>query len=361
MPNDIELDRVETIAAIVDELLQDPATVDAIADDGWPRPMVERGLALHAKTWRADEIADALRVELAVLTEHRTPRTMTHIWPALPGAGVTSVLQSWMLGIDRIGIRPSRRGANFGRHFVDTWRRHDDRVFLTENYREAERVVVSGSDETIAALIGELGHDRIVGYGDRQSFAVVVDDEHFDAHYANLALDVAMWFGRGCLSAHAVVLRGSSEERAVRFAAELAAALESVERELYGAWSADEGMFAARAQAMGVAEFDSEVTIFGALLGYVELRRDAWDGSPRPASTVVVCPDGPQSIGLHPRHRQAMVWGGSMPDGRDPAAEFAVSLVCAPGNLQAPPPDWRHDGVSNAAALLGLRSGRIGL
>ena len=46
------------------------------------------------------------------------PRSITHVWPALPGAGVTPVLLAAQLGIEHQSIRPSSRGRHFAERFA---------------------------------------------------------------------------------------------------------------------------------------------------------------------------------------------------------------------------------------------------
>lgn len=348
----------ELLAEIVAALLVDPATIDAVVADGWPRPMAEAGFALHARTWDIAAMAAALEHEMDQLPGFTTvPASVTHVWPALPGAGVAPLLYAALLGVPRQQVRASRRGAAFARHFVELWRRYDAGLTLVDTLAPADRYVVSGSDETVARVIQGVGAERVVGYGDRQSFAVVVPDPALDlaAVAEGVAVDVAMWFGKGCFSAHAVFFVGA-EPRAREFGALLADALRRREDELLGGW-ADDGMAAARMQGLGLAEF--QTTVWPARLGWVELR-SRWDGAPRPANAVVLCPcaDPAAVIELDVAHRQGVAWAGP---GAERAASLGVTRICRPGELQAPEPAWPHDGVSNAAALLGLHSGRIGL
>lgn len=325
----------ERVAALFDS-----TTIDAVVRDGWPRPMVEAGFALHRRTWDIDAMFTALEVELGELDAVPSPpASMTHVWPALPGAGVSPMLWAALLGVPNQKIRSSHRTEHFARRFADVFD-----LELTTSL-DAERVVVSGSDETIAHICEQVGEDRVAGYGDRRSFAVA--DRDTDVHA--LATDVVMWFGRGCFSAQAVLFVGPGLED---FAARLAGAIARREQEL--APNIDETLFAQRAQAIGVAQFETRV--WPARLGWVELR-ERWTMRAMSPDVVAICAcETPaEVIDVPARHRQGVAWGlpGEAPD-------LGVTRVCAPGELQAPEPGWRHDGVVNAAALLGLSSGRMG-
>ena len=314
-------------------------TIDAVVRDGWPRPMVEAGFELHRHTWDVVAMEGALAVELSELGEPpESPRSVTHVWPALPGAGVSPVLWTALLGVESQKIRASRRSQHFAQRCADVFG-----MELTDSL-DADRVVVSGSDETVAAVCEQVGAGRVVGYGDRRSFAVADVNTDVEA----LALDVVMWFGRGCFSAQAVLFVGEGLEE---FAARLADTIARTEREL--APNIDEGMFAQRAQAIGVAQFETRV--WPARLGWVELR-DRWTMRATPPDVIAICPcvNPLDVVEVPPRHRQGVAWGlpGEPPD-------LSVTRVCRPGELQRPEPGWRHDGVSNTAALLGLASGRI--
>lgn len=347
--------RVETLTAVVESLFG-AETIDAVVADGWPRPMVEAGFALHRRTWDVARLAAALCEECAALSARPAPPgTLTHVWPALPGAGVTPVLHGALLGVPRQRIKPGRRAAHFAARFVDVWRQFDDTLELVQTLGTSDRYVVSGSDATVAAIVAHASEDRIVGYGDRHSFAVVVDDGDACRHVEALATDVVMWFGRGCFSAGAVLFVGE-QAPGLAFGAALAEAVARREHEL--APYLEDDVFAARGQALGVAEF--ETTVWRARLGWVELR-ERWSAPPREADVValVICDDPDAALNVPPHRRQGVAWCG--PRTRHFASIARdVTRVCEAGELQAPPPEWAHDGVSNAAALLGLRSGRIG-
>lgn len=88
--------------------------------------------------------------------------------------------------------------------------------------RRADRVVAMGSDATLAALRAELAPGVLLGFGHRFSVAWWTDPAQADA----LALDLALFDGRGCMSPVAVF--SPIPDAGVR----LAAALDRVEARL---------------------------------------------------------------------------------------------------------------------------------
>jgi len=254
-------DRLQTI---LDDLFDD-ALHDAVVADGWPRPMVVEGFALHRRTWDPAQILETIEQELALgaQAERSVPGSMAHLWPALPGAGVTPLLYAWLLGVRDLRIKPSSRGHHFARHFVDVWNRHDGDVSLVgDAWAQADHVVVSGTDETIAAVETRVGPDRVTGYGHRVSMAIVEADGHELRWVDDLATDIVMWHQQGCFSVHGVWFGGEDWRP---FAAALGDAIAKAERRLGTDFS--EAQLAQRVQARGVAEFETE--LFGPGLGWV--------------------------------------------------------------------------------------------
>lgn len=357
--------------------------VRAIVADGWPEPMAREGLALHERTWQLAGLVQALERELQVVgglqalegaTPHAravAPRHVIHVWPALPGAGLTPVLLGWLLGA-RQTIRPSSRGMYFAMHLHDVFREcaagqlaHTPIAMefdaIKPDWRDADALIVSGQDDTVAALHEFLGRPRhrarptLIGYGHRVSFAVIVDDGSNqpldDAD--RLARDVVMWHQTGCFSARAVVFCGSPQ-RATLMAEALGDAIAREEARL-GAQTLDAGALAKRAQARGVAEFMGQ--LHGAGLGWVQPTRTPWRGEQVSAHTVTLhtipsleALDTALSIpshqlqgvalGTYRGQTERLAWA-------DALALRGATRICRPGTLQSPPPGWMHDGWPN--------------
>lgn len=353
-------------------------TVSAIVADGWPEAMVRAGLELHRQTWQTEDIAEVFETEMSAVGGVEAlealgnaerldglgiirPDNIVHIWPALPGAGLTPVLFGALLGV-RQWIRPSRRAGSFARHVVELWPTDDIPLELIESdgdWSFGDVIVVSGRDETIDAVkqrledVAPSGGTTVTGYGHRVSFAVIIDHEELDISSVaeRLATDTVMWHQSGCFSARGVVFCGDPE-RAAEFGAELGAAIAAEELRL-DARSIDEASLAERAQARGVAEFDGR--LWGDGLGWVQQNEEAFDGhwiAPHAVSLHRIdrLEELVDIVTLPPDHIQGVALTAPT-DVRRQAAEILGKLgatrICSPGRLQAPPAKWRHDGRPN--------------
>ncbi len=351
------------IDAICGELLanQREAVVDAIVADGWPRTMVEAGLDLHAVTWNADDILRAYQAEIAAEGyDHpppNVPEDVLHIWPKLPGAGVTPVFYGLALDVPVQRIRASSRGGHFAEVFTSIAARHAPRRVVLDEVAaiDGSVIVVSGSDETVAAVGLEMsnagGTGRLIGYGHRVSFAVVEGG----AKVADrVAQDVVMWHQYGCFSCRAVTVVGDQAD-ADRFAIELARSIAHWERE-WDATELDDATFGQRAQALGLAEFSGPV--FRAEIGWVERRKGLPDGAW--IAPHVVCVHHAATIddvqyALPRNQMQGIALAGSgrfLGAMQDRAESLGATRVCRVGELQAPPASWPHDGRPNVLGWL---------
>lgn len=354
---------IPLIRSICGELLagRRSEVVDAITADGWPRTMVEAGLDLHGITWNAVELFRAYEAELAAADLSHPPPgipdEVLHIWPKLPGAGVTPVLYGLALGVPRQRIRPSSRGVNFADIFASIVALHAPRrIVLDDNPSiDSEVVVVSGSDDTLAAVGLEMsntgGTGRLIGYGHRVSFALV---EARSRVADRVAEDIVMWHQYGCFSCRAVVVVGDVAA-ADRFAQDLARAIAECERR-WDATFLDDGTAAQRAQALGLAEFS--VPVYKAEVGWVERRKGMPDGgwiAPHTVSVHHANTISDVGFDLPSQHLQAIAMAGS--------AEFVqaatrhvervgATRICRVGELQAPPASWPHDGRPNVLGWL---------
>ncbi|MEZ4458628.1 MAG: acyl-CoA reductase [bacterium] len=326
--------RLVTARGWVTRLLSSEA-IAAVVADGWPEPMVHAGFRLHEHTWNVDAIIREIQRENVPV--ERLPRHVQHVWPALPGAGVTPLLYSYLVGVPRNTFRPSRRGTNFGTLAQEVGLERQDEIY-------ADVVVASGSDDTIAAL-QKLNHARVVGYGHRVSIALA---SKLDA--VGHAADVVMWHQQGCFSLRGIVFVGSDHD-ARTFCAALAEQIAEHEN----CWDARPGELGLgqRAQALGVAEFTSEV--FLAHYGFVTLSAQPLDGAWRaPHAVQVVRVERAEQITSAVAIARHHVQGVSIDDERfrDVAWRLGATRVCRPGSLQAPEPEWQHDGLPNVGVLI---------
>lgn len=384
--------RISFVRRLVESLFtRFEETVEAVVADGWPEAMVRRGFMLHRRTWDVDALCEALEQELrgvggvgalerfsdaggtATLSSRVfPPRAMVHLWPALPGAGLSPVLFGWLLGARQI-VRPSSRGTYFAQLLLERCREldHQGRPMLElelgaldKRWKELDAVIASGSDETLLMLREFLDHPphrgrpTLLGYGHRVSFGVVVDDGTPQAFEIarDFATDIVMWHQLGCFSARAMIFCGP-HQRARQFAAALGAAIAEAERAL-DARQLDEATLARRAQARGVAELLG--TLHGDGVGWVQLANSPWYGDTVSAHTVTlhtlsslgelhhalkVPPHQLQGVALHAPPQARAAW-------REALARRGVTRICAPGALQSPHAGWMHDSIPNTLDLL---------
>lgn len=354
--------RVEAVGCFIDALFASDFE-GAVVADGWPRAMVRAGFELHCRTWNAERLAAALVEELAQVDDYVLPKSVTHIWPALPGAGLTPVLFGWLLGVPQ-KIRVSRRGQNFGA-LVGELLGPASGIEMTREIGGSEVVVVSGSDETLAAVGAQLGDgQRLIGYGHRASFGVVVDSPalDLDAVADGFARDAVMWHQMGCFSVRGVVFVGD-KKRKIAFAGALGNAIEDVER-LFEATQLDEGALGRRAQALGMARFTGPV--YGRGIGWVQMQSTPYVGaqiSPHVVTLHHVLEIGKLDavVQVPANQVQGVALGIAEGDARRGAVlgwlgEVGATLVGEPGDLQAPPAEWRHDARPNVLEWFGRRS-----
>ena len=372
--------------------------VQAIEADGWPRAMAEAGLEHHHHTWNIDGLLEALELELTGLGGLEAlerpvsvpqlpggrrlvvPQEVVHVWPALPGAGLTPLLMGWLLGCPRQVIRPSSRGRTLAMELFRSWQQLPeapgpvrDALTLTgqeASWSTADVVVLSGSDETVAQIHRFLGspHPRqrpqLVAYGHRVSLALIDgrDGPPPPPIAAALAHDTVLWHQTGCFSPRAVIYCGPSQAEAEAFGRLLGDQIAVAERALQ-ATRPNDALLAERAQALGLAELLGVPRYAGeGGLGWVQPERGPFRGeriAPHVLSLHHITGAGAlaEAIAVDPSQLQ----GAALycPDGGprraawiEALAQRGVTRVCRPGHLQRPPPDWLHDGAVNALGWL---------
>lgn len=387
--------RREGLEALIAALFEDEtALLGSVAADDWSEAMVEAGFRRHAETWAPGALVDALDRELesvggvdALEDESpgsqalRRPETIAHVWPRLPGAGLTPVLFGALLGAEQI-LRPSSRAGGFASYLSDTWEPIDQLPPLAvdegDTWRVADVVVASGTDATIGEIRRQLQETRgargwrLNGYGHRVSLAVVddgssrkhaSDDDTVDLETIadELAADAVLWHQSGCFSLQGVLFAGD-RTRLEAFARALGDAIERWEERL-DARLDEIGQLARRAQARNVAEIEHEV--FGEGDGWAEIRDGAFSGA-TPAPHVVSCHglEGPESLektlAIAPHHLQGIALALTDSESARRGSwirhltDCGATRICSPGQLQRPPAAWWHDGRPNVLEWLSV-------
>jgi acyl-CoA reductase-like NAD-dependent aldehyde dehydrogenase len=232
---------------------------------------------------------------------------------------------------------------------------------------EADCVIATGSDETVAAVAARLRPPRrLVSYGHRLSVAALGDaatrGEALERAAVGLALDVALWDQQGCLSPIAVYVASPDGAAADRVAKALAAALADAETD----WP--RGAVAEHA-AVAIAHERASAELREAAGRRVSVHAgEAWtvvreeDARLRPAPLhrfVRVHPvEGPEALleALAPLGPHLAAIGldgfGEAPPGLPRAlADLGASRLCPVGMLQCPPLSWHHEGLGVLAPL----------
>lgn len=129
----------------------------------------------------------------------------------------------------------AERDEHLGRCIAACYWPGGDRACEDVVLSSVDLVVASGGDEAIADL-SRRARGRLIGYGDRLSFAVITRDVAADLSAADhaasgLALDTAVWDQRGCLSPQLCLVEGDFE-LAMDFGARVFRALATQAREL---------------------------------------------------------------------------------------------------------------------------------
>jgi hypothetical protein len=225
-------------------------------------------------------------------------------------------------------------------------------------------VVAYGDDATLEAL----QRPNLIGFGSRVSGALIapdgIDQSRIDGIVESLARDVALFEQLGCLSLHHVFVVSHDAHAARELAIRMSNALERI----------GESMPPARipvrdaAEIRGVRERARWRTIAGGPVELFEGRGLDW--------TVVFEPKA-DSFQISPGFRTVQVSGvrdlaefraciGSVSgrieamavigdDCEIEARAMGIPYVCAPGEMQSPPLDWRHGGGDFRDLMLGPR------
>ena len=229
---------------------------------------------------------------------------------------------------------------------------HEEMLLAT-----ADVVVLTGGEPALASLARRV-RGRLVTHGPRLSVAAVGRDalEETERVANALALDVALYEQRGCLSPRAVYVETGGRLAPRDFAERLAAALDTLAERLPPAPASVEERAAARLLRTG-AEWAPGTAVMAGPGGTVVYDDDL---AFRPTTAA-------RSLRVHPI-RSLDILPALLPSaqiecvglaGRDPRAlvpalrERGVSRLCPPGRMQRPPLTWPRGQQAPLGALLG--------
>lgn len=196
----------------------------------------------------------------------------------------------------------------------------------------ADRVVLMGSDATLAGLQTGLG-ERLLGFGHRFSVAWWEDP----AHAEDLALDLALYDGRGCMSPVAVF--SPIPDAAARLADAMAALEVRLPR---GRLTPAEG--ASVRERTALARVLGRATV-GPAWAVLELPVERFTPAGLPRVATVHTASFPAFLAaIEPFAPSLSVLGTDRPTG-------LTVRECALGRMQLPPLDRLHDGVDWLRAI----------
>lgn len=200
--------------------------------------------AIETSTTVRREIGEAA----SVLAGHRPVGRVAMILPANVETAVVRPLVWALLARNAVGLRVSSRHAGLAPVLLETLREEDaplaralvlvrsdreDRAVRASLAAWADRLHVWGRDETVAAVRADLDDARIVSHGSGLSLAFVTREGALrldTGAFGQLALDVARYDQRGCLSPHAVLVEEGASVSAADVALRLHQALCALER-----------------------------------------------------------------------------------------------------------------------------------
>lgn len=237
-------------------------------------------------------------------------------------------------------------------------------------FTEADCVLATGSDETLAAIRGRLpARTRFVGHGHRVSFGFIAADVLFGRSARRIAAaaadDVAAWNQLGCLSPHVFYVQSGGEVGPEQFAQWLAGELEireateprgEVPTDVAAAIASRRAIYEVRAahspetqlwQSQGstawtvVCESDARFAV-SCLHRFVYVKKVAdltealhgADAVRNQVSTVALAAEAGQT------------------DLATQLARWGATRICPVGQLQNPLLGWRHDGRPSLGDLV---------
>jgi hypothetical protein len=330
--------------------------------------VIELGITSALAEWTADVLE---RLRARELREPFAAPRVTAVWLAgsIPPAAFSAIALPLLAG-SAVYAKTSSADPVSARLFAETLRAVDPgvagalRIGSDANaLDECDAVVAQGSDETIAAIRARVGTTRpFLGYGHKLSLAAIGVAVDPTSAAQQLARDVALWDGRGCLSPAWALVHDSPRGRADEVARALAATLEEIEETLprgplIPAEAAKLLELRARAAVREGTrlELAAGASSWTVVLETGEIRPPA--GTLRFLSVIPF--DDAEALArfcapLAP-HLSCVGhagFGAEVPRLAALAVSAGASRLCALGRMQLPPLDWNHDGQSPLRPLV---------
>jgi acyl-CoA reductase LuxC len=348
--------------------------IEAIADSaGYSVAMLENSIDALLKPFGSDALK-AMAARVSADNRNSKPKTVGFIAAGnVAGAGIHEIAIALIAG-ERVLIKTASAEPKFFAQFARTlaeidgeagarievlnWRRA--RTDLTDELiSKCDRVVAYGDDATIESL---RRRSDVIGFGSRVS-AALIDASCIDGVAELLARDVALFEQLGCLSLHQVFVVGPDGHPARDLAIRMSEVLERIgdtmppariplrdAAEIRGVrerarWRAISGepveLFEGRGLEWTVV-FEAKADSFKVSPGF----RTVHVTAVRDLAEFRAC------IGNISGRIEAMAVAGD--ECEIEARAMAIPYVCAPGEMQSPPLEWRHGG----GRFLDLMAGR---
>ena len=233
----------------------------------------------------------------------------------------------------------------------------------TALYSEINALTATGSDETLEAIRRRLPPKvRLIGYGDRVSFAFVAHEvlSGMNPHriISRAACDIVAWNQLGCLSPHVIYVETGGKISSEQFAEMLAKELDSIEQqqprgplsteesaaiayrrsfyEVRAAHSLDTKLWSSSGSTAWTVVFENDPRFQMSCLNrfiYVKAvgnLRQALEGADDVRAKV-------STVGIAATEDRAQKIANEL-------AQWGATRICPLGQMQNPPLRWRHDG-----------------
>jgi hypothetical protein len=375
------LPRRETIEVLCDELRMHPNMLGQGFDS-----IFGAFNESEIKRWVAAEVDQPQALDGGV--EHNGkpmrllgPKVMFHaLGGNIPGLAIPQIAAA-VLARSVCILRESRRQPALTRAFIATLAEYsedlaallvpagwlpNDTLMEKFAFDWAERVEITGSDQTIRGIAERHRHHRIVGHGSRLSLAVLPATTTPELWAQSLADEIVLYEGLGCLSPQLILVEGPA------VASERLAHLLGIELDRLKILWPREGrgvrLESLRRQFISDAELAES---FDPACGLLRGQDDCWAIRLDPQARLIPGP-GMRCITIVPVPNLDMaaelLFDSELPlagvsiaaePGAEPfttiaadATEAGATWVCKVGNIQKPPLSWQQDGVRRLADLL---------
>jgi len=339
----------------------------------FPMAMVQVSLDGLLPSLTTDRLRALIRTEAPDLS--RSPSLVGHVIAGnTPLIGWTSVLRALLIGSASLVKAPSSGQGCWLEYLVQTlkivapevaamisvlfWRGGDERLDRAL-CGAVDRLAVYGNDRTVRAH-EELAKGRVLGYGHRVSTAFVLKGADIRTAAKGLATDVLVYDQGGCLSPHTIFVEGDFA-CALEFGALLSEAM-------------DESVFGHSAVSSSMVRA-SKVREARELCRFSDVDR-SWEGDALRWTTIASPRIGFRIsptygvVHVRPFVRERVFESLDIVKGKLQGAaiasrseedtfqfgvqlsQFGVFYTCAPGELQAPPFEWRQNGISVLRSLI---------